>query len=151
MQSQEFKNNTDQHLIKWMKIKRKYTSNIVQHWPLTRYRWESLISLFFKRRMITSCVPEILWSKFSRKKISPFVALVFLLMCCHAGIPCRWHRTWHSPPPQNTDPVQTCRCAIHWCGSHTGIQNYQFWVRPDRKILPHTHQRTFIFMMLLWW
>ena len=53
----------------------------------------------------------------------PETAVVLWPMCCHTGMPCHRHRTWHPTPSQFTDTGPTCRCAIHWCGtSHWNTQ-----------------------------
>ena len=73
------------------------------------------------------------------------VAVVFGPMCCHTGMPCRRHRTWHPNPSQYTDTGTTCRCAIHWCGtSHWKPQQpiLMSWVRYDQEIIPPPSTRT---------
>ena len=76
-------------------------------------------------------------------------------MCCHTGMPCRRHMTWHPTPSQYTYTGPTCRFAIHWCGTshwNTQLPILMSWVRPDQEILPRpsTHQRT-LNLMLSWW
>ena len=77
------------------------------------------------------------------------VAVVLWQICCHTGMPCRRHRTWHPTPSQYTDTGPTCRCAIHRCGTshwNTQLPILMSWVRPDREILPrpstHTRERS---------
>ena len=41
--------------------------------------------------------------------------------CCHTGMPCCRHRTWHPTLSQYRDMRLTCRSAIHWCGM---LHNY---------------------------
>ena len=72
-------------------------------------------------------------------------AVVLWPMCCHTGMPCCRHRTWHPTPSQYTATGPTCRSAIHWCG--TSHWNRQLpilisWVRPDREILPRPFTHT---------
>ena len=78
-------------------------------------------------------------------------------MCCHTGMSCCRHWTWHLTPSQYTDTGQTCR-AIHWCGLlhwNTQLPILMSQVRPDREILPqpstHSSVYTLNSMMLAWW
>ena len=69
-------------------------------------------------------------------------------MCCHTGIPCSRHRTWHPNPSQYTDTWSTC---------HTLIHSYQFLClgsNPTGKsfcitrhwTIPCSHQRRAVWM-----
>ena len=84
------------------------------------------------------------------------VAVVLWPMCCHTGMPCRRHRTWHPTPSQYTDTGPTCRCAIHWCGTlhwKPQLPILMSWVWPDREILPRpsTHEANVQLLLLSWW
>ena len=73
------------------------------------------------------------------------VALVLWPMCCHTGMPCQSHRTWHPTPSQYTDTGPTCRCATHWCGTshwNTKLPILMSCVRPNREILPQPSTHT---------
>ena len=65
------------------------------------------------------------------------VAVVLWPMCCHTGMPCRRHRTWHRTPPQYTDTGPTYRCAIHGTSHwNTQLPISMSWMRPDLKSFP---------------
>ena len=53
------------------------------------------------------------------------VAVVFWLMCCHTGMPCR-HRTWHLDPSNYKDIVIVIVLSID-VERYTGIHIYPFW------------------------
>ena len=75
-------------------------------------------------------------------------------MCCHTGMPCCRHRTWHPTPSQYTDTGPTCRCAIHWCGTshlNTQLPLLLSWVWPDREILPWPSTHTSECSTLWYW
>ena len=71
------------------------------------------------------------------------VAVLLWPMCCHTGMPCHRHRTWHPTSSQYTNTGPTCH-AIHWCGPsyrYTQLPTLMSWVWPDQEILlrPSTH------------
>ena len=76
---------------------------------------------------VTYKTSEVIWQQ------CLLVAVVLWPMCCHTGMPCRRHRTWHPTPSQYTDTRPTCHCAIHWCGTshwNTELPILMSWVMP---------------------
>ena len=65
------------------------------------------------------CLLEINWtltSEFISRRCL-LIAVVLWPLCCHTGLPCCRHRTWHPTPSQYTYMGPTY-CVIHWCGSY---------------------------------
>ena len=81
-----------------------------------------------------------LWNIWRYIAMVPICSSGTLTMCCHTGMPCPRHRTWHPTPWQKTDKGLTYHYANHWCGTshwNTQLSILMSWVRPDREILPN--------------
>ena len=62
-------------------------------------------------------------------------------LCCHIGMSCHRHRTWHPTPSHYTDTGPTCRCAIHWCVTphwNKQLPILMTWVWTNRDTFPQS-------------
>ena len=154
---------------------------VIKYCPFENvWRWSIQISWEKGEGVVKSCFLlgfNITFKHLRSSRQCLLVALIFWPMCCHTGMSCCRHRTWHPTPPQSSSPHMVYISpktlgskdasqytdtgptyhVIHWCGTlhwNTQLPLLMSWVRPDWEILPqsskHTSKRSTLWCSI-WW